>query len=86
MAASKHTHAHAQCSHASVGLAQARPNEAIFVWYRPWKHTSMQIWLITAGVKKKNVNMIRSYQHQMKTFDTDCMQSSCLCFMLELIC
>ena len=26
MAASKHTHARAQCSHASVGLAQARPN------------------------------------------------------------
>ena len=24
--ASKHTHAHAQCSHASVGLAQAHPN------------------------------------------------------------
>ena len=24
--ASKHTHARAQCSHASVGLAQARPN------------------------------------------------------------
>jgi len=23
--ARKHTHAHAQCSHASVGLAQARP-------------------------------------------------------------
>ena len=22
----RHTHAHAQCSHASVGLAQARPN------------------------------------------------------------
>ena len=22
-----HTHAHAQCSHASVGLAQARPNK-----------------------------------------------------------
>ena len=26
MAASKHTHARAQCSHASVGLTQARPN------------------------------------------------------------
>ena len=25
---SKHTHAHAQCSHASVGLAQARPNNS----------------------------------------------------------
>ena len=24
--ASRHTHPHAQCSHASVGLAQARPN------------------------------------------------------------
>ena len=24
--ADRHTHAHAQCSHASVGLAQARPN------------------------------------------------------------
>ena len=24
--ASRHTHARAQCSHASVGLAQARPN------------------------------------------------------------
>ena len=27
--ASKHTHAHVQCSHASAGLAQARPNELI---------------------------------------------------------
>ena len=25
--ASKHTHARAQCSHANVGLAQARPND-----------------------------------------------------------
>ena len=23
----RHTHAHAQCSHASVGLAQAHPNK-----------------------------------------------------------
>ena len=28
MAASKHTHTRAQCSHASVGLAQARPNDS----------------------------------------------------------
>ena len=27
--ASKHTHARAQCSHASVGLTQARPNHCI---------------------------------------------------------
>ena len=26
-----HTHARAQCSHASVGLAQARPNERIYM-------------------------------------------------------
>ena len=32
--ASKHTHTHAQCSHTSVGLAQARPNH-------------MSIWLVT---------------------------------------
>ena len=25
----KHTHTHAQCSHASVGLAQARPNKLL---------------------------------------------------------
>ena len=31
--ASRHTHAHAQCSHASVGLAQARSNDG------PWKTT-----------------------------------------------
>ena len=28
----KHTHTHAQCGHASVGLAQARPNEHLGVW------------------------------------------------------
>ena len=27
---SKHTHAHAQCSNASVGLAQARPKQMLF--------------------------------------------------------
>ena len=27
--ASKHTHTRAQCSHASVGLAQARPNNRV---------------------------------------------------------
>ena len=27
--ASKHTHARAQCSHASVGLAQAHPNNCL---------------------------------------------------------
>ena len=29
--ASKHTHARAQCSHASVGLAQACPNDAFSI-------------------------------------------------------
>ena len=29
--ASKHTHMRAQCSHASVGLAQARPNNVLSV-------------------------------------------------------
>ena len=32
--ASKHTHTHAQCSHASVGLTQARPNY--------WAYTSLE--------------------------------------------
>ena len=31
MAASKHTHTHAQCSDASVGLAQAHPNYGLAV-------------------------------------------------------
>ena len=26
-----HTHARAQCSHASVGLAQARPNNSLYI-------------------------------------------------------
>ena len=36
MAASKHTHTRAQCSHASVGLTQARPNYS-------WKPKDMEV-------------------------------------------
>jgi len=40
-----HTHAHAQCSHASVGLAQARPNypPALTIYYTHILHTAQLV-------------------------------------------
>ena len=40
--ASKHTHARAQCSHTSVGLAQARPNY-LQILYRDNKGLKMSL-------------------------------------------
>ena len=61
MAASKptdrHTHAHAQCSSTSVGLAQARPNYVVYIIFDVtglryvWFHSA--IWLAPQNFERK---------------------------------
>ena len=47
-----HTHARAQCSHASVGLAQARPNHNTMSTVMPSSQVAKQ-WLISTEVHIK---------------------------------
>ena len=51
--ASKHTHARGQCSNASVGLAQARPNyHFIGLCHGEW------VWLSKHGTVKKYLETV----------------------------
>ena len=56
MAASKHTHARAQCSHASVGLAQARPNYCSVLCN---EHVCAPSYRITKSFQGRKLSQIR---------------------------
>ena len=55
--ASKHTHTCAQCSHTSVGLAQARPNK--YNWLCTLPQTMKSYWFDTSCLEMSYVHIVQ---------------------------
>ena len=65
--ASKHTHARVQCSPASVGLAQARPNDSYIEIHMPTQlhaHTQHKVKQCTAKEAGTNITVPENSKHK----------------------